>query len=94
MPVPAQLPYAELCNRRLLHAQGAYQHEWVYNNLERSSQVSPNSRSGRKDAPTKASLGHQMGAQAVLAGPPPEDVWKMSKFQKVDSKVKALMGKQ
>ena len=50
LPVPAQLPYAELCNRRLLHAQGAYQHEWVYNNLERSSQVSPNSRSGRKDA--------------------------------------------
>ena len=34
-----------------------------------------------------------MGAAAVLAGPGPEDVWKMTKFSKVQRKVTQYMGK-
>jgi hypothetical protein len=81
-----------------LHVQGAYQHEWVYQNLERTGsgggQGGSPTRGARREAPaTRATLGHALGAQAVLAGPPPEATWKMSKFDKVAPRVTQYMGK-
>jgi hypothetical protein len=35
-----------------------------------------------------------MGAAAVLAGPGPEDVWKMTKFSKVQRKVTHAVGRR
>jgi hypothetical protein len=65
----------------------------VYQNIERATgQTSPKKVVG-KDTVTKATLGHAMGAAAVLAGPGPEDVWKMTKFSKVQPKVTQYMGK-
>jgi hypothetical protein len=77
--------------------QGAYQHEWVYQTIERAGgqggSSSPGGGTRREPAATRATLGHAAGAQALLAGPLPEAIWKMSKFEKVAPKVTQYMGK-
>jgi hypothetical protein len=63
--------------------QGAYQDDWVRKNLEAEATGSSRQRQYIPPQPTKAALGHSMGASRYLQANNEEEPWKMSKFKTV-----------
>ncbi|GLC56579.1 Cilia- and flagella-associated protein 77 [Pleodorina starrii] len=63
--------------------QGAYQDDWVRKNLEAEVTGSSRQRQYIPPQPTKAALGHSMGASRYLQPPNDDEPWKMSKFKTV-----------
>lgn len=72
--------------------QGAYQEDWVVQNLQKEATVSRGTPY-IPPAPTKAVLGHSIGAARYLQPPSTEEPFKMAKFKTVGPKVTAYMGK-
>ncbi|GLC42646.1 Cilia- and flagella-associated protein 77 [Pleodorina starrii] len=72
--------------------QGAYQDDWVRKNLEAEVTGSSRQRQYIPPQPTKAALGHSMGASRYLQPPNDDEPWKMSKFKTVNPRVTKYTG--
>lgn len=72
--------------------QGAYQDAWVLENLQKEASGGGQRQSQYiPPAPTRAVLGHSIGALRYLQPPNTEEPWKMSKFKTVGPKVTQYM---
>lgn len=63
--------------------QGAYQDEWVRKNLEVEVSGGSRQRPYIPPQPTKAALGHSLGAARYLQPPNDDEPWKINKFKTV-----------
>ncbi|GLI59395.1 hypothetical protein VaNZ11_001261 [Volvox africanus] len=72
--------------------QGAYQDDWVRKNLEAEATGSSRLKQYIPPQPTKAALGHSIGASRYLQPQNDEDQWKMSKFKTVNPRVTKYTG--
>lgn len=70
--------------------QGAYQTEWVEANAHKVA--SSSQQQYIPPVPTRAAVGHAIGAQKYLQKGDQGEEWKMSKFKAVPSKVTAYFG--
>uniref|UniRef100_A0A7S3QQ17 Uncharacterized protein n=1 Tax=Dunaliella tertiolecta TaxID=3047 RepID=A0A7S3QQ17_DUNTE len=74
--------------------QGAYQEDWVKLNMQREGMAAAAGQGTYiPPVPTRAAIGHTIGAQQYLRPHHTGEEWKMSKFKKVAPKVPYWMGK-
>ena len=66
--------------------QGAYQDDWVRYNMYKEG-TAPPAATYIPPVPTRAAIGHTIGAQQYLRPQHTGEEWKMSKFKKVPPKV-------
>lgn len=72
--------------------QGAYQDEWVLSTLQKEAAGGgPRQSQYIPPAPTRAALGHSIGAARYLQPPSTEEPWKMTQFKTVSPKVTQYM---
>lgn len=64
--------------------QGAYQEDWVKSNMAKAE---AHVNTYIPPVPTRATIGHAIGAQRYIRHDHGGEEWKMSKFKKVPSKV-------
>lgn len=69
--------------------QGTYQDEWVRTNNTSRVHKAQGQASYIPPVPTRAALGHAIGAQKYLQPHHTGEEWKMTKFKKVTAKVRA-----
>mmetsp|Transcript_12688 Transcript_12688/g.27485 ORF Transcript_12688/g.27485 Transcript_12688/m.27485 type:complete len:295 (-) Transcript_12688:866-1750(-) len=70
--------------------QGAYQDEWVRSNMAKADGTGKHGYI--PPVPTRAAVGHAIGAQKYLRSDHAHEEWKMSKFKTVPSKVTQYFG--
>lgn len=72
--------------------QGAYQEDWVHQNMVKETRAQGQG-AYIPPVPTRAALGHAIGAQKYLQPHHAGEEWKMTKFKNVSAKIPAYMGK-
>eukprot|EP00197_Chlamydomonas_leiostraca_P002996 CAMPEP_0202865524 /NCGR_PEP_ID=MMETSP1391-20130828/6212_1 /ASSEMBLY_ACC=CAM_ASM_000867 /TAXON_ID=1034604 /ORGANISM="Chlamydomonas leiostraca, Strain SAG 11-49" /LENGTH=261 /DNA_ID=CAMNT_0049545383 /DNA_START=117 /DNA_END=902 /DNA_ORIENTATION=+ len=71
--------------------QGAYQDEWVRTNIVKEGRTA-GANQYIPPVPTRATIGHAIGAQRYMQPHHGGEEWKMTKFRNVSSKVPQWMG--
>jgi collagen type III alpha len=73
--------------------QGAFQEDWVKQNQQKGGMAAAAGQSAYiPPVPTRAAIGHTIGAQQYLRPHHTGEEWKMSKFKRVAPKVRVCEG--
>ena len=71
--------------------QGAFSDEWIATHLEQTKANQASAQAYIPPVPTRATIGHAIGAQRYLKQDEAGEEWKMSKFRDVPSRITQYM---